>query len=140
MLNKNHTVQAVSLAGHVTDLHTCVEVVINRRLLLSKKMGEIRGSVHQALDSANLLPKLLYLLKEDFSAGRLHFGNLKCLSRLRNKAVHYKADSRSSLSAKIKTLLDVNREIGKLLDAIEGEPTGDYLRSWLSELETRYIG
>ena len=131
LLDKNQTLDSVFVAGHVLNLFICVEIVANRRLLYLKEEGTISGDIYKSLDRAGVIPKVLFLFKESLSDDALQVGHLRKLASLRNSAVHYRGNSGAQIATQLKTLLDINREVGKLLSLASDRPTEDELNGML---------
>ena len=138
-LDKSFEIKAVGLAGFFTDLHACVETVMNRTLYCLKHDGSIDSETYKALDSANLLPKLLFVFKSQFKSGELSLSKFRLLNSKRNKAVHYRANSRSEISLEFKEVFSLGREVAKLLDVAGGEPTSDDVFAELDKLERYFL-
>lgn len=130
-LTREHTVVSVAVAGHVVNLFLCVEATTNKHLLYLNEAGEVSGDVYKALDSAGVIPRIVFLYREQIQQGTLHLGHLRTLARMRNDAVHYKGRSRGKLSAKLKTLIDVSLAVGALLGAVDDTPSKETLETYL---------
>lgn len=124
-LNKNDVAHTVSIAGHVTNLHSCVEAVINKYLFIENEEETLGNDIYNSLDFTGVPVKISFLMREEIENNELQLGSFKRLGSLRNKAVHYKPGHRSQLSIKVKELFDIWREVEKLVEMVPGDPTGD---------------
>lgn len=130
-LTREHTVVSVAIAGHVVNLFLCVEAITNKHLLYLREAGEISGDTYKALDSAGVIPRLMFLYRDQVQQGTLHLGHLRTLARMRNDAVHYRGRSRSKLAVKLKTLIDVSTAVGSLLGIVDDTPSEETLKGYL---------
>jgi hypothetical protein len=111
------------VGGHVINLGTCIEAVINRHLFLLRESGKLANEHYLMLDRTEVLPKLLYCFKEEIDEKKLHLSRLRYLVSLRNQAVHFRTSNADELIPTCQDLVGVLREIGSIFSLIEGEPT-----------------
>ncbi len=122
-LAKTHAIGSVEIVGHIINLSACVESVINRHLFFLKESGKLENHHYSSLDRTEVIPKILFAFKDEILSKQLSISCLKRLFRLRNQAVHFKASSARSIKPTVEELLGIWREVARLLEFVEGEPT-----------------
>lgn len=127
------------IVGHVINLSTCVEAVINRHLFLLRESGSLPNDHYLMLDRTEILPKVLYCFKEDIARKKVHISRLKYLVSLRNQAVHFRTSSAGALLPTCQDLLEVWREIGAIFGKIEGEPTEQDVNDLVNEFSGKWL-
>jgi hypothetical protein len=127
------------VVGHVINLGTCIEAVINRHLFLLKESGNLRPDHYKMLDRTEVLPKVLFSFKEQIDKKKLHVSRLKYLVSLRNQAVHFRTTSADALVPTCQDLLDVWREVGAVFSLIEGEPSKKVVDELIKQFKSKWI-
>lgn len=127
------------VVGHVINLGTCIEAVINRHLFLLKESGKLTPDHYKMLDRTEVLPKLLFSFKEEIDKKKLHVSRLKYLVSLRNQAVHFRTTSADALVPTCQDLLEVWREVGTVFSLIEGEPSKKEVDALVKGFRSKWI-
>jgi hypothetical protein len=138
-LGRTHTFERIEILGCVIDLAACVEAVINRHLFYMRESGRLEDHLYASLDRTEVVPKILFAFKDEVQSGKLPTGRIVNLFRLRNQAVHFKASTANSMSLTPKDLLDIWREVGQLLEFVEGRPTQIELCNLADEVKTKWV-
>jgi hypothetical protein len=128
------------IVGHVINLGTCIEAVINRHLFLLRESGKLTPDHYIMLDRTEVLPKILFSFKDEIAAKKLHVSRLKYLVSLRNQAVHFRTSSADALAPTCEDLLEVWREVGTVFSLVEGEPTKEDVNELIKEFKNRWVG
>jgi hypothetical protein len=139
-ITKKKQLQSITdVVGHVINLGTCIETVINRHLFLLRESGKLANDHYLMLDRTEVLPKVLYCFKEQIDQKKLHISRLKYLVSLRNQAVHFRTSSADVLIPTCQDLLGVWQEVGTLFGLAEGEPTKNEMDSFIKEFKSKWI-
>jgi hypothetical protein len=94
---------------------------------------------YDSLDRAELLPKILFIFKDEIVTRKLYTTRLKHLIKLRNEAVHYKASSVDRLTVTPEELLGIWNEIGDFFELVEGQPTKELMGELTEEFMNKRI-
>lgn len=127
------------VVGHVINLGTCIEAVINRHLFLLKESDKLSPDHYKMLDRTEVLPKILFSFKEQIDKKKLHVSRLKYLVSLRNQAVHFRTTSADALVPTFQDLLDVWREVGTVFSLIKGEPSKKVVDELVKQFKLKWI-
>lgn len=127
------------IVGHVINLGTCIEAVINRHLFLLKESGKLTPDHYKMLDRTEVLPKILFSFKEEIDKKKLHVSRLKYLVSLRNQAVHFRTTSADALVPTCQDLLEVWREVGTVFSLIEGEPSKKDVDELVKQFKSKWV-
>ena len=127
------------IVGHVINLGTCIEAVINRHLFLLKESGKLTPDHYKMLDRTEVLPKILFSFKEEIDKKKLHVSRLKYLVSLRNQAVHFRTTSADALVPTCQDLLEIWREVGTVFSLIEGEPSKKGVDKLVKQFKAKWI-
>jgi hypothetical protein len=138
-LPKQHEFESTAIIGHIIGFSACVETVMNRQLYLLRESGALDPQHYNSLDKTELLPKVLFVFKDEVTSGELSTTCLRYLVRLRNNAVHFKASSVGSIQPTAEQLIGIWREIGQLFDLTEGSPTKEELDEAAEVFTSKWI-
>ncbi|AFY71578.1 hypothetical protein Pse7367_3338 [Thalassoporum mexicanum PCC 7367] len=122
-LSKDTKINAIDIVGHIINLSTCLEAVVNRHLFLQLDSGKLQKVHYNSIDRIELVPKILFLFKKEILDCQINITRIKQLIKLRNKAVHFKHDSRESIAPSVEELLGIWDEFGQIMALVDGEPT-----------------
>jgi hypothetical protein len=139
-ISKTKRLQSITdVVGHVLNLGTCIETVINRHLFHLREIGRLSPDHYRMLDRTEVLPKILFSFKDEISQGTLHLSNLKYLVSLRNKAVHFKTSPLVALEPTCEQLLGVWKDAAALFGLVEGEPTPSDADQLITDFAARWL-
>jgi hypothetical protein len=137
---KTQRLRSISdVVGHVINLGTCIEAVINRHLFHLREAGKLDSDHYLMLDRTEGLPKILFCFKEEIGQKTLHISRLKYLVSLRNRAVHFKTTSAGTLAPTCQDLLGVWKDTESLFALVKGEPSQEYVRHLVTHFTTRWL-
>ncbi|HKZ03803.1 MAG TPA: hypothetical protein VJ180_16285 [Pyrinomonadaceae bacterium] len=138
-LSKTHRIEAMEIVGHVINLAACVETVINRHLFLQRESGKLENHLFSSLDRTEVIPKILFALKDEVQTHRLPTSRLVHLIRLRNQAVHFKASSAEPIGPTVEELLGIWKDVGQLLELVKGSPTRQDLNRLVKLVQAKWF-
>ncbi len=138
-LTRAQRLSSTEILAHVIMLATCVEAVVNRRLFQLREIGELDPAHYNSLDRIELLPKILFLFKDEIRSKKLPISAVRHLATLRNGAVHFKGTSIEESAPSVEQLLGMWREVGVLFSLIEGEPTQAQMQEYTEEFTAQWL-
>lgn len=138
-LSKAHIFTSIDVIGHVINLSACIETVINRKLYLLLESNKLITHHYDSLDRTELLPKILFIFKDEIITKKLYTTRLKHLIKLRNEAVHFKASSVDRLTVTSEELLGIWNEVGDFFELVEGQPTKELMSQLTKEFINKWI-
>ncbi|MCG3120036.1 MAG: hypothetical protein ALAOOOJD_02613 [bacterium] len=141
-LLRTHTFKSIDMIGHIINLSACIEAVINRKLYFLRESNKLDNHHYISLDRTELMPKILFIFKEEIFTKNLFTTRLKHLITLRNEAVHYKESSITGEKLNTVTpeeLLGIWGEVATLFELVEGLPTKDFMIDLINEFRDKWL-
>ena len=99
--------------------------------------GKLENSLYLSLDRTEMVPKILFAFKKEVQSKNLPISRLSHLFRLRNDAVHFKASSTESKRPTREELIGIWREVGLLLEVVEGNPTRQDMEALADDVSSK---
>lgn len=141
---QKHKVDSIEILGHINNYGFFIETIVNRHLLFLKQSMLIDDFSYARISIAKIMERMIYIFKDELSAGTIHLNEITNLFSLRNKTVHYTPDNAIVLKPSLSELIQIWNQSVNILRIIERrekfseEKFSSILEKHIEDVKTRW--